>query len=69
MDLQTLNVDNCPQSRYQQKILNTILKRLHLLKKLHFLFSSKMKRSSQIKGAELEIFRNVKVHIKVNEVK
>jgi len=39
------------------------------LKKLQSLFSSKMKRSSKTKDAELEIFGNVKLHIKVDEVK
>jgi hypothetical protein len=36
------------------------------LKKLQSLFSSKRMRSSKIKDAEIEIFRNVKVHIKVD---
>jgi len=39
------------------------------LKKLQSLFSSKMKRSSKTKDAELDIFRNVKFNIKVDEVK
>jgi len=39
------------------------------LKNLQSLFSSKMKRSSKTKDAELEIFRNVKVHTKGDEVK
>jgi hypothetical protein len=39
------------------------------LKKLQSLFSGKMKSSSKLQDAELEIFRNVKVHIKVDEVK
>jgi hypothetical protein len=46
-----------------------ILKSLDCQKKLQSLSSIKIKRSGKIKEAELEIFRNVKVHIKVDEVK
>lgn len=46
-----------------------IFKDLHFLKKLQYLFSIKIKRRSNIKEAELEMFRNIKVHIKVHEVK